>query len=68
MLPKAIWEGTFRIFGVELQCAVLDNGARIIEANSLKELFCKMGKSTMTDIDNSEIEHFTKWQRGESDE
>lgn len=42
-LPKAVWEGSFIVGGVEVKCVVLDDGRRIIEAESMEALvtdFC----------------------------
>ena len=48
--PRAVWTGTFRLFGGDVKCAVLDNGQRVIEADSLAELLQRMisGNYTVT--------------------
>ncbi len=33
--PKAIWEGVIVVAGLSLKCFVLDDGRRIIDADSL---------------------------------
>ena len=38
-LPKAIWSGSFSVLGVDVKCHVLDNGQRIIDSESIVELF-----------------------------
>lgn len=43
-LPKAIWEGVIKVFGVEVKCYTLDDGRRIIDAASMEKLITAMGK------------------------
>lgn len=38
-LPKAVWEGSFTMFGVPLRCYVLDDGRRIIDADDLRRMY-----------------------------
>ena len=44
-LPRAIAENTLNIMGVDLKVCVLDNGQRVIEAESLKQFFEAMGST-----------------------
>lgn len=62
--PKAIWEGTFELFGVRLRCYVLDDQAqtRIIHADDLVKLFGVMGQEG--NCDEEELREFILWQRG----
>ena len=64
MIPKAIWEGTFTIFGVELRCSVLDDEkhTRVINAEDLKRLFEVMGDADP--LDYGDLNEFARWQRG----
>jgi hypothetical protein len=62
--PKSVWSGTFRIFGVDVRCHVLDDGQRIIEADSVAELIEAMEAPDNRDI--GDIENFHKWQDGGS--
>lgn len=59
-LPRAIWSGTFHVFGVDLKCHVLSDGRRIIEADSLQKMFVAM----LTANDPGDLEAFGRWQRG----
>lgn len=63
-IPHATWEGTFRICGIEIQCAVLDNGMRIINAESLQACFDGIKSASLGPFDRDEIERFARWQRG----
>lgn len=60
MPPKAVSSATFRIFGVDLQCHVLDTGQRIIEADSMAALLEAMESSENYDI--GELEDFHRWK------
>lgn len=60
-MPKSVWSGSFTVFGVELKCHTLDNGQRIIEADSLAELMEKMGQS---DMPVGDIDKFNYWKEG----
>lgn len=60
---KSIWEGSFRIFGVEVRCHVLSDGRRIIEADSINALLEAMATGNAADI--GDLGAFTCWQRGE---
>lgn len=41
-IPKAVWEGDIDIMGIKLKCFVLDDGRRIIDANSMAEFIAAM--------------------------
>ena len=63
-IPRAVWTGTFRIFGVDLKCAVLDNGQRIIDADNVNELFAVMSEpNTEWRPDDPGLIAFAKWRR-----
>jgi hypothetical protein len=67
-IPRAIWEGTFKLFGVTLRCYVLDdeNNTRIINAEDVARLFEKMERGGDTiPLDDYELRRFAMWQRGE---
>lgn len=63
MIPKSIWSGSFRILGVDVKCHVLNNGQRIIEAESLEAVMKAMADPTTT-IDEAEIQAFARWRMG----
>ncbi len=62
-LPKVIWVGTFTLFGVDLKCCVLDDGQRVIDGDSLDELFDAMAQPDMPPIGDG-LEAFTAWKSG----
>lgn len=65
-IPKAVWEGSFFLGDLEMKCAVLDNGQRIIDAESVyRFLNGEFGDKRPTD---AEIIEFSKWQRKEASE
>ncbi len=60
---RAVWSGTFKLFGVEVKCHTLSNGQRVIEADSMEALFAAMGNGTINPDDNQDVTEFAKWQR-----
>ena len=62
-IPKSVWQGTIRLFGVDLQCHVLDDGQRVIEADSMVAFFKGMN-SPDTTIDEAESKRFSEWLYG----
>ena len=61
-LPKAVWSGTFTLFGITLNCAVLDNGQRIVEAESF-HAFLRAMEENPSIVDTKELEAFQEWYR-----
>jgi hypothetical protein len=60
-VPTSIWQGSFRLFGVDVRCHVLSDGQRVIEADSMEELFEAMANGEeIGDID----EGFARWIHG----
>lgn len=60
-IPKALWSGSFHVYGVEVKCHTLDNGRAIIEADSFHALLEAMTNPT---IEAGDIENFERWKRG----
>lgn len=60
-MPKSVWHGTFKLFGVDVHCHVLDDGRRIIEEESMVQLLQAMGDSA--GVDQHELEEFVRWQK-----
>lgn len=58
-IPRAIWSGSFQIGGVEVHCHVLENGQRVIDADSLKALF-----GGDADLTSGDTASFAAWCRG----
>ena len=55
------------MFGVEVRCHVLEDGQRIIEADSIARLFGAMASSDEMDSNEGErsaVEEFTQWIKG----
>ena len=59
-VPRAVWVGTFTLFGVPLRCSVLDTGERVIDADDVERLFEAMGDDA--EIDVAELERFARWR------
>lgn len=59
--PVSVWSGSFHILGVDVRCHVLDDGQRIIEADSMTALFEAMEAST---AELGDLEEFRRWQAG----
>ena len=59
-IPTAVWEGTFEMYGVTVNCYVLDNGMRIVNADDMAAMFDAMATST----ELGDIEGFARWQKG----
>ncbi len=58
-LPKAIWSGSFDVGEVTVRCHVLDDGRRIIETDSIENLFRQAPATNYHDLDD-----FARWLRG----
>jgi len=43
-IPKALYQGTLPIAGVELDCAVLDDGTRVLTASAVFDAFGRTRK------------------------
>ena len=62
-LPVAVWAGTFHLFGVEVRCATLSDGRRVIEDDSMHELMRTLG---MTDAPiGDDALRFARWRSGD---
>lgn len=62
-IPSVIASSTIKIFDVELKCHILDNGARVIEQESMEKLFETMEKGNI-ETTEEEAMNFAKWLRG----
>lgn len=61
-IPTAVWEGTFIVFGVTIHCYVLDDGRRIIEAESFKNLMDALYHGDASR--NKALEDLCRWIKG----
>ena len=66
-IPIAVWEGTFRLLGVTLKCAVLNDGRRIIDADSFACFMAALEDPNGEAIDSAEMTRFAQWRTGVSD-
>ena len=57
----SVWQGSFTLFGVELQCHLLDDGQRVIEADSMAALHNAMAQPDMTIGADEEVDEFACW-------
>jgi len=60
--PFSVWQGSFRVFGVEVKCHVLSDGRRVVEAASMQAMLEAMGAPG--ENDRGEIEKLARWQKG----
>jgi hypothetical protein len=64
-IPTTIWSGTFRIWGIDLRCSMLDNGQRVIDAEDVARLFAAMDdKAPRSEADDDAFAAFMRWYRG----
>jgi hypothetical protein len=61
-IPESVWEGTFSLFGVDVRCHILGDGGRIIEAESMRDLFEAM--STAKPDVQVKLDGFIRWMNG----
>lgn len=65
-IPKAVWTGTFNIFGFEMKCAVLDDGQRVIDAEGLEGFLSAMEAGTLDpNLHHPDEDRFYRWIHGE---
>ena len=57
----SVWQGSFILFGVELQCHVLSNGQRIIEEDSMVDLIESMKAPLEDTSEGAELAEFCEW-------
>jgi hypothetical protein len=60
-IPLAVWSGSFRLFGVDVQCHRLSDGRNIIEEESMGRLLDAMASGS---LDVGDVEAFGKFQLG----
>lgn len=65
-LPTIAKSGTFTLLGVELRVHVLSDGRRLIEKESLEELFEAMA-NPIYKFDETELNQYLKWTKGLTD-
>jgi hypothetical protein len=62
-LPKAVWQGSFNVWGIELKCYVLDTGQRIIDAESMDRFIEALTSGDHEPDINDELATFLRWQK-----
>jgi len=64
-LPKAIWHGSITVLDVEIRLAVLDDGRRVIEAESVGRLLDRMSQMPpVTQADIDAVMRMQAWSKG----
>jgi hypothetical protein len=66
-IHESIWQGTFNVLGVDVVCHVLNDGRRIIEAESMAKMFAAMaetGADPTTPDFEQQATGFAKWLMG----
>jgi hypothetical protein len=61
-VPTAVWSGTFRVFGIDLKCHVLDTGQRIIDAESFQQFMDALADGQPV-TDDEDLMAFLRWQK-----
>ena len=62
-IPRSVWQGTFSLYGVEIECHTLEDGQRIIEGRSLERLFDELNDGPVS-ADITDMDDFLLWYRG----
>jgi hypothetical protein len=62
-LPRAVWEGTFKFFGIDLRCYVLEDGRRIIDADDLGKMY-EADIAGVDEGDEVQKQAFLAWLKG----
>ncbi len=59
-IPKALYKGVLPIAGIELDCAVLDDGTRVLSAKAVFDAFgrARKGMNERLEIDGTKIPPF----------
>jgi hypothetical protein len=65
-IPRSIWQGTFHVLGVDVECYTLSDGQRIIDADSMEKLLDAMMTTECKTNITDDMKAFAKWQRGET--
>jgi hypothetical protein len=63
-LPQAVWSGVIKIAGLELKCHVLEDGRRIIEADSLNAFLEALGNDGDFSVKSEDLREFAQWMQG----
>jgi hypothetical protein len=62
-IPMAVWEGSFRLFGVDVKCSVLADGRRLIDAERFARLVEAM-QSPDGGVEFGDVSGFNRWRLG----
>jgi len=64
---QAVRSASFRLFGVDVLCHVLEDGRRVIAEESVHALFAAMAGDKAADVaDDAEVAAFARWMRGQA--
>ena len=60
--PKSVSSKTFRIYGIQVCCHLLDDGRRVIAADSLTKLLSAMANGIPDmDLEEHDLDMFVMW-------
>lgn len=62
-MHSTVWSGTFRLLGIDVKCHVLDNGQRVVEADSMMALM-KAIQDGNEFGDPQQLVEFSRWRAG----
>lgn len=62
---RAVWQGSFELFGTTVRAYVLSDGQRVLDAADLELMLGGMQAGAPTPTPE-QMEAFAHWQRGES--
>ena len=66
---QSVWSGEFQVFGVRVVCHVLNDGQRIVEAESLNRLFAAQAEHGHEPTDKefeAQAIAFAAWLKGDA--
>jgi uncharacterized protein (DUF2267 family) len=69
-LPVEVKTAYFHMFGIKVECSILDDGTRIVKAQSMEALFERMNdpKLSPSDDDRQAMHAYNRWLKGHTDE
>ena len=61
-VPKSVSSKVFTIYGIQIQCHLLDDGRRVIASDSLSKLLVAMANDIPDlDLEAHDLDHFVMW-------
>jgi hypothetical protein len=62
-MKNSVWSGTFHLLGIDVKCHVLEDGTRVVEADSMIALMEAIKKGNEFG-DPQELVNFSLWRAG----